>query len=339
MILEREDLIARTAAFIGVIGTLLSLPHWFEANFEARIPSSFSSLKLTIAGGDEEETAEPGPAIVAPEELHGDERDQRESLIKEENVPPEEIVEPEVAEPPAVQETIEEPPAPQENIEQSLQPQLAPLPAPEPEPVSAPEPAPKPVPQKAAELNLPDPKPVAPSAPVKEKEQPANKPQEKPQPAPAQKPRETTAQATAAPAAPKPQEDNSAKARPAAASNPASSGDGGSSAKANNSGATQSTTAADGTDNRSVLQSRLLSLIRSKTNYPRTAIRRKMEGEVLIEFKLKEGTVTDFVLVQGSGYKLLDEAALKLAKSLQGTVLIKTSGEISLRVPIIYRLI
>ncbi len=295
MILEREDLIARTAAFIGVIAALLSLPHWFEANFEARIPSSFSSLKLTIAREDEQilKHAQQGPLIKPSAQQQSG---SGESFIANKSNPLVDKSKLEVDAPPG--EAIKEQAAPRDTGQIKM-------------------PGPKSDSQKEAMQSKPDP------ASEGQKAQITDKAQEKARPAQPSKP----AQRKSAPASSKEIQNDKASTATYASS--------GSSSQSSNAKAAQNA----GADNLAALQSRLLSLIRSKTNYPRTAIRRKMQGEVLIEFKLQDGTLTDFVLVQGSGYKLLDEAALKLAKSLQGTLLLKAPGEISLRVPIIYRLL
>jgi TonB family protein len=53
--------------------------------------------------------------------------------------------------------------------------------------------------------------------------------------------------------------------------------------------------------------------------YPPGSIRRSESGEVIIEFTVGNGTtsVSDVVLVKGSGLEALDHAALRLARSLR----------------------
>lgn len=64
------------------------------------------------------------------------------------------------------------------------------------------------------------------------------------------------------------------------------------------------------------LASLLVKEIRSKLRYPRNAVRRKLEGTVMVEFVIQKGVVTSYKIEKSSGHKILDEAASKLAKSL-----------------------
>lgn len=64
------------------------------------------------------------------------------------------------------------------------------------------------------------------------------------------------------------------------------------------------------------LASLLVKEIRSKLRYPRNAVRRKLEGTVMVEFVIQNGVVTSYKIEKSSGHKILDEAASKLAKSL-----------------------
>lgn len=64
------------------------------------------------------------------------------------------------------------------------------------------------------------------------------------------------------------------------------------------------------------LASLLVKEIKSKLRYPRNAVRRKLEGTVMVEFMIKNGVVVSYNIEKSSGHKILDEAAGKLAKSL-----------------------
>ncbi len=64
------------------------------------------------------------------------------------------------------------------------------------------------------------------------------------------------------------------------------------------------------------LTSLLVNEIKSKTRYPRNAVRRKLEGTVMMEFVVQDGIVVGYRLEQSSGHKILDAAAQKLAQSM-----------------------
>lgn len=274
------DLIARTCGYLGVFIALIVMGIWGEPEFAVTPQQSFDRIALSLHVLE----AEPS----TPEQEQSTEQHEPEEIIEPQTEPePEPIPQP------------EEPPAP-EPVEPELTPQAEPSPA--PEVVTEPEltppptqvqttPAPKEEPKKAKEPPKAESKPKAPEKAV-EKPKPA--PQTKPKPQ-QPKPRATTSttqnkakpQATAAKEAP---------AAPAAAA---------------------ATTA---TDNDRQLRSQLSSLlvreIRSQLKYPRNAVRRKLEGTVMMEFEVKNGVVVGFVLRQSSGHKILDEAARKLAQKL-----------------------
>ena len=64
------------------------------------------------------------------------------------------------------------------------------------------------------------------------------------------------------------------------------------------------------------LTSLLVNEIKSKTRYPRNAVRRKLEGTVMMEFVVEDGIVVGYRLEHSSGHKILDAAAQKLAQSM-----------------------
>lgn len=87
------------------------------------------------------------------------------------------------------------------------------------------------------------------------------------------------------------------------------------------------------------LSSLLVSEIKSRISYPRNAVRRKLEGTVLVEFSVQNGVVISFKIERTSGHKILDEAARKLAQSIVkfNTKLATTNNVVI--IPIKYELI
>lgn len=196
---------------------------------------------------------------------------------------PEAPQEPEVeeAEPEPVEAVVPEKPAPQEP---DNPPEVEPIKAPEPQPVVEPKQTIK------EERKAPERK----ATPVKEEEKakPASKP----------KPKAAPSQPRAKSAGPK-----SEKAAPSAAQGTARPEGAAASSAADSAAAAQV---------RSQLSSILVREICSHLQYPRNAVRRKLEGTVMMEFEVKDGVVVDFTLRRSSGHKILDEAARKLAEKL-----------------------
>lgn len=83
---------------------------------------------------------------------------------------------------------------------------------------------------------------------------------------------------------------------------------------------------------------RLTSLLKYDLVYPKLAIRRGMQGLVLIEFKLNQGKVESYTLAKSSGHNVLDEAALKIASNLINKDVTNYLGSTKLNVPIKYEL-
>mgnify|MGYP001776823557 CR=1 FL=1 len=214
-----------------------------------------------------------------------------------------------------------EPEAPTpDQSQEPAEPEEAVEPVPEPEPIPQPEETPAPEPAEPEEIPAPEPFP-APEAvtepelttpPTQVHTTPAEKPkaqpkeeskpkaQEKPKPKAQAKPQQPRSTATTT-------TQNKAKLQAAAAKEAPT-------AKAP---ATTSDTSANlDRQLRSQLSSLLVREIRSHLKYPRNAVRRKLEGTVMMEFEVKNGVVVDFVLRQSSGHKILDEAARKLAQKL-----------------------
>lgn len=90
---------------------------------------------------------------------------------------------------------------------------------------------------------------------------------------------------------------------------------------------------------RNTLHNLIVDKIKSSLNYPKNAIRRKLQGTVLIEFKINNGIITSFKLLKSSGYSILDNAAIKVAKNLIGFNTNNVDSNFIINVPIQYSLI
>lgn len=82
----------------------------------------------------------------------------------------------------------------------------------------------------------------------------------------------------------------------------------------------------------------ILNKIKSVTHYPKRAIKRKIQGTVVIAFNLVNGKIISFKLVQSSGHRILDEAANKLASKLINLDTNVRGGNLTINVPIKYAL-
>lgn len=145
-------------------------------------------------------------------------------------------------------------------------------------------------------------KPPEPKKAEKIKEKPSVKPQAKSEPKPQPKPQQPN----------KAQELAKAKAAAQAKAQAAAQA----AAKAAQEAQEKSLLEASARKLNAQLASLLVKEIRSKLRYPRNAVRRKLEGTVMVEFVIQNGVVTSYKIEKSSGHKILDEAASKLAKSL-----------------------
>ena len=145
-------------------------------------------------------------------------------------------------------------------------------------------------------------KPPEPKKVEKIKEKPSVKPQAKSEPKPKPKPQQPN----------KAQELAKAKAAAQAQAQAAAQA----AAKAAQEAQEKSLLEASARKLNAQLASLLVKEIRSKLRYPRNAVRRKLEGTVMVEFVIQNGVVTSYKIEKSSGHKILDEAASKLAKSL-----------------------
>lgn len=201
-----------------------------------------------------------------------------------------------VSELPTDEEATPELTPPEPRPEESPEPEPVPEPEPAPDPVPEPEVTPEPVPELESDIKLNpeppkpkvEPKPELPKVEPKPKPEPPKvepKPQPKAEPKPKTEPKVKAAEPAVAPAAP---------------------------AKA----AAEEQAAALNSQMQAQLTSLLVNEIKSKTRYPRNAVRRKLEGTVMMEFVVENGIVVGYRLEHSSGHKILDAAAQKLAQSM-----------------------
>ena len=270
------DLIARTCGSIGVLGALVFVGVLDTPKFIVTPSQNFESVLLSIN--------------VAP---------NKPSTQEENKQTPEPTNEPKVEEIPITkpQEALKEPPV----VEQ---------PKVEPPPVI------KDNPTKVVKVDEPPPikeepkvvanpiKPPEPKKAEKIKEKPSVKPQAKSEPKPQPKPQPKQPN--------KAQELAKAKAAAQAKAQAAAQA----AAKAAQEAQEKSLLEASARKLNAQLASLLVKEIRSKLRYPRNAVRRKLEGTVMVEFVIQNGVVTSYKIEKSSGHKILDEAASKLAKSL-----------------------
>lgn len=195
-----------------------------------------------------------------------------------------------VSELPTDEEATPELTPPEPRPEESPESEPVPEPEPAPDPVPEPEVTPEPVPELESDIKLNpeppkpkvEPKPELPKVEPKPKPEP---PKVEPKPQPKAEPKVKAAEPAVAPAAP---------------------------AKA----AAEEQAAALNSQMQAQLTSLLVNEIKSKTRYPRNAVRRKLEGTVMMEFVVENGIVVGYRLEHSSGHKILDAAAQKLAQSM-----------------------
>ena len=274
------DLIARTCGSIGVLGALVFVGVLDTPKFIVTPSQNFESVLLSIN--------------VAP---------NKPSTQEENKQTPEPTNEPAIEETPITkpQEALKEPPV----VEQ---------PKVEPPPVI------KDNPTKVVKVDEPPPlkeepkvvanpiKPPEPKKAEKIKEKPSVKPQAKSEPKPKpQQPNKAQELAKAKAAA-----QAKAQAQAQAAAQAAAQAQAAAKAAAQE----KSLLEASARKLNAQLASLLVKEIRSKLRYPRNAVRRKLEGTVMVEFVIQNGVVTSYKIEKSSGHKILDEAASKLAKSL-----------------------
>lgn len=274
------DLIARTCGSIGVLGALVFVGVLDTPKFIVTPSQNFESVLLSInVAPNKPSTQEENKQTPEP---------TNEPAIEETPItkPQEALKDPPVVEPPKV----EPPPVIKDNPTKVVKVDEPPPLKEEPKVVATPIKPPEP--KKAEKIK------EKPSVKPQDKSEP--KPQPKPQPKQPNKAQELAKAKAAAQA--------KAQAQAQAAAQAA--------AKAAHEAQEKSLLEASARKLNAQLASLLVKEIRSKLRYPRNAVRRKLEGTVMVEFVIQNGVVTSYKIEKSSGHKILDEAASKLAKSL-----------------------
>ncbi|BEG57000.1 hypothetical protein NHP21005_06880 [Helicobacter sp. NHP21005] len=208
------------------------------------------------------------------------------------------------------------------HLEHTQQVPTPPKQEPKPEPKPKPHPKPKPKPKPKPEPK-PKPKPTPkPKPEPKPEPKPAPKPEPKPEPKPKEEPK------------PEPKKEEQAKAKDldkkqepkkTQESNQTSQG-----AKTSSMAYNQGVSDA--------FLMKIQMAISSKNRYPRMAMIRGIEGEVLVEFVLNtDGRTTDIKISKSSGSDILNHAALQAVK--EASSLFPTPKQVvRIRIPIAYTL-
>lgn len=274
------DLIARTCGSIGVLGALVFVGVLDTPKFIVTPSQNFESVLLSInVAPNKPSTQEENKQTPEP---------TNEPKVEEIPItkPQEAPQEPPIVEPPKV----EPPPVIKDNPTKVVKVDEPPPLKEEPKVVANP-------------IKPPEPKKVE-----KIKEKPSVKPQAKSEPKPQPKPQQPNKAQELAKAKAAAQAKAQAQAQAQAAAQAA--------AKAAHEAQEKSLLEASARKLNAQLASLLVKEIRSKLRYPRNAVRRKLEGTVMVEFVIQNGVVTSYKIEKSSGHKILDEAASKLAKSL-----------------------
>lgn len=93
----------------------------------------------------------------------------------------------------------------------------------------------------------------------------------------------------------------------------------------------------------SMAHSKIIAQLKNRlsTNfyYPKLAQKRNWEGQVTIGFLLHtSGQLSEIVIIKSSGYKILDNAAIKAIANIKNSTEIIVNHDINIKLPIIYRL-
>lgn len=275
---QHPDLIARTAGFAGVFAALIAIGIWDQPEFVITPQQNFSSVELTLMVTPAPQSEEHAEPLTAP-------------AAKPVTAP--------AIEPVTTPETESEP-------------------TPEPQPEPAPEPTPEPALELESEVQLnpeptteplvkPEPQvdPASAALALKEEEERAQAAKKARKEEARRQEERRQAQARArAEAEARAKAEQEAKAQAAAQ------------AQAKAAQEAQAQAHALNAQMQSQLTSLLINEIKSKTRYPRNAVRRKLEGTVMMEFVVQDGIVVGYRLEHSSGHKILDAAAQKLAQSM-----------------------
>ena len=87
------------------------------------------------------------------------------------------------------------------------------------------------------------------------------------------------------------------------------------------------------------ISDQLFNRIQDEIDYPKRAIKRKIQGIVLVEFTITNGKVTSFMIVKSSGHTILDKSATKLCDRLIGLDTKHPNSNVKVHMPIKYSLI
>lgn len=293
------ELVARTAGFTGVFLSLIVIGFWDRPEFIITPQQHFESVILTLHQNDPEN--ENSASEKAPVVPEPEKKQEPEPKPQPEPEP-KPLPEPKL-EPEPVPDTVTPPPA-SKPLTQEIKQEIKPQPQPELEQVKNPEPPVKKEPPK-------EPKPKA---------APDHKPVDKPKKVETKAPEKTKAQ--------DPVRSDKSKVTASAADNA--------------SAASHSNAVEQKLQQRQAqaqLSSILVQEIKNRLKYPRNAVRRRLEGTVMMEFTVKDGVVISFKISKSSGHKILDEAARKLAQTFVSFNTGLPSGNSLILIPVKYELL
>lgn len=332
------DLAARTCGFIGVLGALIILGMWDDPEFLITPQPSYAPLELQITSV-EQLTAEP--TSKQPQTLQQPEP-QIESKATAPAPQPEQHPAPEIEQASALEPEPEQTPTPEPEPEPTTTTE-APAPKESAPPPSQPQPSPKPLIQPEDMAMTTDLSKLEKAHELPEKIEP--EPQVKPKPkaakpkAQSKKPEPMQPRKEVQKPAPAPVQRTTTNRRAQAALKPNST----TSTTAAATSAAAATTNVQSAVAQQRLQSQVANLlvqeIKRKLRYPRNAVRRKLEGVVQVEFSVQQGRITHFRLLKGSGHKILDDAAAKLASGMLHMSLPVNAAQTVVVVPIKYELL
>lgn len=331
------DLTSRSCGYIALFAALLALSIIKPGFYEPVLSENYSKVRLTItlpAGSTGEENAAENQAHEnTAEETKATTKIENQllpALPSEESTPlPAETTPPaaDITPPPAeavlpVQTEHISPTAEPTKPDSTPQPERAETKA--PESAQVPEPAAAKAAEKAPGPEAAPPQPRPQTARTEPRTAPTPRPQPQAAPARAQ-------HSTARPAAqnkPQPQQstarNGSNSSQPSSQNTAAASGSAGAAA-------------AEEAQLKAFTGDEILALLKSRSTYPKQALRRKIQGTVIIEFTLNSGEITACSLAKSSGSDILDRAALKLAQSLIGHHS-RSRATLRLQVPLRYAL-
>ena len=90
---------------------------------------------------------------------------------------------------------------------------------------------------------------------------------------------------------------------------------------------------------RQTISNLIFDRIQDKIQYPQRAIKRKIQGVVLVEFNVVNGKIASFTIIKSSGHTILDKSAARLCKDIIGFDTRHPNSNIKIHMPIKYALI